>query len=180
EPRGGGGGGEGTGVGCANGRAKVGEGADSVGEGYESADGRGKCVVHHFGGCGARPDICADREREPGLFRRDSQRRQQVGEFGGGAKGVDGRASVGIPGGASRFVGLRRGFAADVVRMERQDSRDRDYDENGTRVCAGPKEWKATVSGDGTSSAEERYSRRDGLANAALGHLDGAGRVEGG
>src|SRR6185295_2157803 len=64
--------------------------------------------------------------------------------------------------------------------MEGQDARYCDHDENGTRVCAGSQEWKAAVSGDGTNDAQERYSRRDGLANAALGDLDGAGGVEGG
>src|SRR5204862_488484 len=92
--------------------------------------------------------------------RRDSQGRQQVGEFGGGAEGADWRVCVGISSGAPRFVGLRRGFAADFVYVEGQDSGNCDYHEDGASVCAGSKEWKAAVSGDGSIGSALRHVSR--------------------
>ena len=64
------------------------------------------------------------------------QGRQQVGKFGGGAEGRDRRIRVGLPGGASRYLGLRRGFAADTVHVEGQDARSGHHYKNGAGLRA--------------------------------------------
>src|SRR5579863_3960711 len=94
-------------------------GSDSVGYGYEAANRRGKCVVDTFRGRRTQPGIHTDRKRVAGLFWWDQEGRQQVGGLGGGAEGIDRRIRVGISGGASRFVGLRRCVTADAIYVER-------------------------------------------------------------
>src|SRR6266481_5434333 len=52
-----------------------------------------------------------------------------MGEFGCGFAGAHGRIRLGIPGGASRSMGLRRGCAAGVVCVERRNARDCHHNE---------------------------------------------------
>ena len=85
----------------------------------------------------------------------------------------------GFPGRAPRFVGLRRSFAADFVFVARWDAGGGDHHEDGARVCAEPADGRAAAAGGRTAGAEERYSRRRGLADAAGFHdIDGAGEAE--
>ena len=115
----------------------------------------------------------------PDYFGGLRQGRQQVGELRGGLAGIDWGICVGLSGGASRFVGLRRSFAADFVCVEGWNAGGRDYHEDGARVCAESVDWRAIAAGGGTAGAEERYSWRRRFADATgFYDIDGAGETE--
>jgi hypothetical protein len=78
----------------------------SLGLSNLSAHRSRQCVVDDFCRCAARSGVYSDGKREPGLLRRISQGRQQVGQLGCGVASFDRRVCVGISGGAPRSLGL--------------------------------------------------------------------------
>ena len=62
----------------------------------------------------ARARVLADLLAEPRLLGRQAARQQRACQLGGGAAGRDGRARLGVPGRASRRLGLRHAGPADA------------------------------------------------------------------
>src|SRR5262249_9445716 len=100
-----------------------------------------------------------DRQRSARLFWGNSQRRQQVGKFGGSAQGVYRRTGLGIPGGAPRFVGLRRSSTTYVVHLEGWNTGSSDKHKDGPRVRAQPSDGQAAAARGGKKSSAVRHTR---------------------
>jgi hypothetical protein len=125
-----------------------------------------------------------------------------VGELGGGFARVDvtvftpsmsllvdeiqfiagkegGRICVGLSGGAPRFVGLRRSFAAYFISWRDEMPAVAITTKMRRVFVLNRPDWRAAAAGGGTAGAEKRYSRRRRFADAAsFNDIDGAGKTE--
>ena len=80
---------------------------------------------------GTRPGFHSHRKRQPGLLRRHPQRRRKMGRFRGRAQSFHGRIRVGLPGGASRSVGLRCRLSTGPIHLEGRHSGHRHHHQDG-------------------------------------------------